>query len=163
MTLCSGVVDIRKSISYPVSPQKEMRPDGGQILDFTGTNPAAGSEIDDSVPTGRVWRILAISFSLTTDANAANRRVHVILLGPSGVEIDTFSDVDQIASTTRKYSVAAFGAIPDTLDDNDILIPLPADIFLPAGSAVQTLTTNRQAGDDFGTPSILVEQFFSPA
>lgn len=160
--LCSGFVFYGKGISFPVANSIDTRPGGGQIVTISGTNPAAGAEVSMSVPSGQIYRILAINFSLTTDANAANRRVHVQFQSETtGMTIDCYGDTDQAASVSRTYSCAAFGATPATTDDNDIIIPIPQDIYLPAGGDIKTATTNKQAGDDYGIPRVLVERFFS--
>lgn len=124
------------------------------------TNPGAGSEISETVTSGEMWKLQSITFSLVTSATVANRRVHFQVNGPEGRLLDAFSDIDQPASTTRQYTVAAFGNLPDREDGDDILIPIPPDFLVPQTSTLKTSTTNLQAGDNFSAPVVTYEFSF---
>lgn len=158
--LCAGLIYGQKGISYPASPGADLRPSGGRLTYITGSNPAAGAEILETVPAGRLWKIIAMRFQLVAAAAAASRRVHVVFTDGSSDLLDCFSSVDQIISETKNYSVGGFGAVPDETDDNDILIAMPPNIMLPQGAEIKTITTNLNAGDNFGVPIFLVEEFF---
>ena len=157
--LCAGYVYGPKGISYPAGSSQDMRPNGGFIDLKTSANPAAGAEITYSIAAGRSQLIKAIDFSITTDANVANRRVHIVFSMFSTRICEVFSDVDQAAGTTRVYSVMAMGDIPDRIDDNDIIIPMPANILLTGAATITTETTNIQVGDNISAANVLVEEW----
>lgn len=160
--LCSGLVYWSHGISYPSTFTPDSRPNGGEIRIISTANPAAGAQISQSVPSGETWKIKAVSFSLVNAAIAASRRVHIRFdyIG-SGV-LDFFSDIDQLTGETRKYTCAPVSPVSDSLDDNDIIIPIPADIVLQPDCAITTTVTNMQATDDFGSAVIWAETFFTP-
>src|SRR5437879_938805 len=51
----------------------------GNLLTQSGTAPAPGAEIADTVPSGAIWRLSAIEVALVTSAAAANRLVNFII------------------------------------------------------------------------------------
>lgn len=159
--LCSGYVYRLHSISWPISNNPDIVPGRGGIRMFNGANPAAGSEVSDTVPSGQMWRILQFVVTLVTDANVANRRVHLQINNNSFVGPDVFGSVDQAASTTRKYSFIVGGSPLDELDDNDIIVPLPEHLYVLGSGSVNTVTTNLQAGDDFGFTMYCIEQLYT--
>ncbi len=159
--LCSGIVYANMGVTYPNTSRGDSRPGGGNLTDITGTNPAAGSEISETVTSGEVWRLISMTFTLVTSATVANRRVHFQVNGGEGRLLDAFSDIDQPASTTRQYTVAAFGNLPDREDGDDILIPIPPDFLVSNTDTLETSTTNLQSGDNFSAPILYYESFFT--
>jgi len=159
--LCSGYVYRLHSISWPISNNPDIIPNRGGIRMLNGANPAAGSEVADTVPAGQMWRILQFVVTLVTDANAANRRVHLQIDNNSFAGPDIFGSVDQAASTTRKYSFIVGGSALDEADDNDIIVPLPEHLYVLGSGSVNTVTTNLQAGDDFGFTMYCIEQLYT--
>lgn len=158
--LVSGWIYQLKGLSWPFHSSGDLIPGRGQFGGFSSSNPAAGSEISFTSPTLRQLRLLALRFTLVTSSTAANRRVHVAI-GTAGATVDCISSVDQTASQTINYTVAPFGALPTASNDNDILINMPPEMWLDAGDSITTVTTNIQAGDDFGVLSVFAERFFS--
>ena len=158
---CSGYVYGHKRISWPSTSSPDIMPHRGVIRRVTGTNPAAGSDFSQTVPAGRVWNIHAMSFFFTTSATVANRRVHIEFAIAGGPSLDIYSADDQAASLSLKYTVAGFtGAHPQS-NDNDHIIMLPPNIWLPDGSTIITDTLNIQVGDDYTAPLFLVEEFLN--
>jgi len=160
MTLVTGFVYSVHGITWPPINNDTYMPGMGKIRHITGTNPAAGVEISETVPAGRTWELLSISFTLVAAAAAASRRVHLKLTNELGGEIDVFGNTDQIISETRKYCFAQYGHVLDEIDDGVIQIPLPQKIYLKQDSTITTDTTNLQGGDDFSAPSINVMEYF---
>jgi len=158
--LAAGYVYRQKGISYPVSLNNDIIPGRGGYRVVTGADAGAGSEVSDSVPGGQMWRLLWARISLTTDANAANRRVHLRIGGNINNSIDAFGSSDQVASTTRVYTFAHFGYIPDETDSTNILISIPSEIFLVGNESIGTATSNIQVGDNFGIADYGIEQLY---
>lgn len=158
--LCSGFVYRQKSISWPYSNTVDIIPGHGRFKSIEGLNPAAGAECSMSVPADQVWHVLYFYVQLVTDATVANRRTHLVFNNNNGPYIEAFSSVDQAASLTRNISAAQFGHVPDEIDDNDIIIPIPQNMWLLGESQIATATVNKQAGDNYGKPIVLVEQYF---
>ena len=158
--LGAGFIHSAKGISYPVTNLAEPGPEGGSLQSLVGTNPAAGAEISETVPTTLFWKIRSIRFQLVTSATATGRRVHLVIDTGAGDNYDMFCEIDQNASDTQNYSCIPVGATPDSQDGNDIIIPIPSDLILNPGAIIKTITTNLQAGDNFGPPILFVEEFY---
>ena len=102
--LCSGYIYSGKNLSWPAQLNNEVVPNGGQIVSLTGTNPAANIEISQAVSTSEKWRLMAIYFTMVTDANAANRQVNLIIDDGTNNLMTLPAPAVQTASTTVIYN-----------------------------------------------------------
>lgn len=131
----------------------------GTPTSVTGTDPAANQEISETVPTGKRWRVQAVQFSLVTDATVANREVVVVVDDGTSTLFQSPAGANQAASLTWAYSVGNVGSpVAGTTATTVRQIVLP-NLLLPAGSRIRTATTNRQSGDNFGAPKLLVQEY----
>lgn len=130
---------------------------GGILKVVAGADPAAGAEVSDTVPAGKVWRLRGMILTLVTDATAATRRVHVTLDDGTTVFYRRAANASQAASLTQNY-VLAVGEQESAVRDTWTTDPLP-EIDLPAGARIKTVTTNKQAGDNYGVTQYYVEEF----
>lgn len=124
-----------------------------------GADPAAGAQASITVPTGKKWIVRSFKVALATNATVANRRVQVqIVIG--GVEVfNAVCETVQTASLTLNYVAGAFGHDKPQQDGLQFINCPLFPITLPAGSIIRTFTSNMQAGDDFGIPSCVVDEF----
>jgi hypothetical protein len=159
--LMAGYCYGTSGIAWPSTNIREAAPDIGRFATITGTNQAANVEATDDVPSNFLWRLLSYKIVLVTDANAANRFVHLQLTQSGSVVWEFISTTAQVASTTITYFFQAGNAQPVATDNSVIIVPIPANIFLYPSHTLATATTNRQATDNFGAPLIRVERFFS--
>lgn len=159
----SSFVYFPVTLSWPSVNRTDMNMNHGAFTVTSSPNPAAGSEITYTVPSGFTMRILSLTFTLVNAATAGNRRPHVVFTQTGNKIVDCFSSIDQIISENKKYTVASFGAVTDETDDNDIVIPMPHDIWLNANDTITTETTNLAAGDNYSDMVISVERFFRTA
>lgn len=160
--LCTGYVYAHKGISFPQTTNEATSSYIGQVTGVITANPAAGANWSAVVPNGQMWRIIAITFSLTTAAAAANRRVHLHFTTTDGPEIETYPSVDQVISTTITYNCAHYGYTPDETNDDRVLINIPPNILMRAGDEISSHVTNMNVGDNLTSASILVEKFLVP-
>lgn len=127
-------------------------------------DPGVGNQLSVNVPANQYWIVKAVDMRLITDANAANRRLHLRFTDPSGSTImESTNDVDQAASLTRRHHFGAYGHISATSDDDDIFYTIPLDFPLETGATIRTFTTNFQAGDDLGALAVYRERYISPS
>lgn len=156
-TLAQGIVTSAQRLAWPGSPLAATHERDGALRAVTGTDPAAGAEISEAVPTGARWDLLAISFQLVTDATVANRETALTFDDGATIYFTSPSGFAQTASLTRRYSAAAIGAqtAPAAGTDRQILIPL---ITLLPGHRIRTATTGIVAGDNYGAPLLLVRE-----
>jgi hypothetical protein len=131
----------------------------GTTKSIIGTDPAAGSEISETVPANAIWKWIAGLGTLVTDATVADRRVHVTLDNGTSPWWEGVSSSIQAASLTNKYNIGApVAAVIDTAH----FIALPIDTYLKGGDRIITVTDLLKAGDNWGAPQFRVEEWHDP-
>jgi hypothetical protein len=143
---------------WPGAPNKSSLHGPGAIRSITGTDPAAGAEISEPVPTNARWRPLALLATFVTDATAANRSPRLELTDGTTTFFRGVGFDDQAASLTRRYSWALGGARVQANNGGEFQGTFP-DVLLSAGFAIETVTANNVAGDDYGAPQLVVEEW----
>lgn len=159
--LMSGYVCDTSKFSYPGSNVENSTDGHGLIRSVTGTNPAAGAEISETVPTGARWRLIAVRFALANDATVANRNPRYIVDDGTNILIVPASTIQQTASAAYSYNVSSFGANVTPAYSSDFNIMLP-EVIMNEGWRFRTNTIGIQAGDDYGAPQLLVEEWITP-
>lgn len=98
--------------------------------------------------------------TLVTDANVASRIVHFQGQDASGnVLWEVVAGGSQAASLTRKYVGLPIDIAPQAVNDNEFLISIPREgLFVPAGGKIVTITTAKQATDDYGVLTAFCER-----
>lgn len=131
---------------------------GKRIKTYTLTDPAAGADFTITVPTGVVWKLLAVRAELTSDGNAATRSVVLELADGSNTFFDTGAAGTQAASLTYTYSWAPgvgtdvnAAGVPETTS-------LPSEVWLPEGYTLASVTASKQAGDQWARIVVQVEE-----
>ncbi len=160
--LCAGYVTRQSGVNFPQTHSDSELSKKGAFIIATGTNPAAGADWKIDIDSDKIWRLQAVIATLTTDANAADRRVHLQLGPGTNAEtrmVEAFGSVNHTASLARKYTFAAFGGLPAESDDNDLLINIPKDLIFSASSDIQTETVNIQVGDQWSSIAAIVEEW----
>jgi hypothetical protein len=156
--MIAGYVTGDGLLPWPGGLARESVEGPGVLRSFTGTNPAPGAEVSETVPTGARWIVRALRVTLVTSAAVATRRVHVIIDDGATVLLDVDAGDTQVASLTQVYHAAAWGYAPP-LADTIAVIPLPPDVFMLAGWRIRTLTTLLQGADDYSAPQLTVEEW----
>lgn len=154
----SGYVTDDNSPSFPYGVPQGPLDGPGMLRSVTGTNPAAGAEITDAVPTGARWRLSTVSASFVADANVANRRVRAIIDDGTLEMFRYKAAADQTAGQTNQYTFAPLGS-ESAIANNVAIIPIPPDCYMFAGWRFVTSTVNLQVGDNWGAPQYLVEEW----
>jgi len=156
--LCAGYVEGPRALTWPPGFHEPMVGGRGYLRTVTGTDPAAGSEISETVPTNARWRLLAIRFELVTSTTVATRRVNLVIDDGSDTIFERESPATQAADLTRRYNFAAVGYAETAFTSDDVVLGIPA-LILPQGYRVRTSTTNLQSGDNYGAPILMVEEW----
>lgn len=160
-TLTKDYVAEGQGIAWPGSPIRQSIDGPGWVRMFAGTNPAAGAEVSETVPTGARWRILSMSAGLATDATVANRLPAIVYDDGTTTLFRANAAQNQTASQTVPYAfVPGYGPANNGLGYPHI--PLPPETFLRAGWRVRTATGSLQAGDDWAAPALHVEEWIEP-
>jgi len=156
--LAQGYVTDTSRFGYPGSKVRASIDGPGVLRSITGTNPAAGAEISESVPANARWRPLSIDFVLVTDATVANREVVLRINDGATPVAEVNTGVSQTATQTRRYSFTRNVQRGTPTASTTITAPMP-DVWLPENFILTTLTAGLVAGDDFGGPMLLVEEW----
>ena len=155
---CRGYVVSDGKLAWPGQPLISPLEGPGAIGALTGTDPAAGAEISQTVPTNARWRPMAVYASLVTDATVADRYPTLTLDNGTTVFFRTEQVDAHAAGVTRTYcwslGYPRMGA-PSILVSH----PLPIDIVLPQAYRIRTATANIQAGDNWGAPQLYCEEW----
>lgn len=157
-TLLQGYVQDTTALAYPGSPIEASTEGPGVIRSIAGTDPAAGAEISEAVPTNARWRLLSLRASLVTDGTVANRFPRLIVDDGTTVLFSSEVTPAQAASQTSQNQWAAWG-VGQYSGQALAYSPLPPRLLLMGGYRLLTLVTNLQAGDNWGAPQLLVEEW----
>ena len=161
--LCQGYVDTFSAIGYNAFGQSTNEPSfngRGVIKSIGGTNPAANAQIEEVVPENRIWRVIGMHVQFVADSNVANRRVHFFFTDGSDNKLTgTIHAGAIVADETTNISLGTHGTIGDSDNDDDKIVGIPQEIYLPEGFKIITETVNMQSGDNFGAPRLLVEEW----
>jgi len=134
----------------------------GAVLSITGTDPAAGAEISETVPANTIWWLQSMHSTFVTDVTVPVRQAILFLDDGSADFYVAPTSATQAASLSRRYTFAHTGENKD-LVAIDYFIPIPAKTTLAAGYRVRTVTSSIVAGDNWGAPQLKVEAWHDPA
>lgn len=155
----SDYITVESSLSFPGGRCISSIDGKGYVRVVTGTDPSAGSEVSDTVPVNRLWKLLTTKITFVTDATVISRTVTLRLTNGGNVLYAGWANQSQVATETRNYTWGAgVGNIIASINTYAQGM-LPVGVLLPAGFNIVTATQNIQAGDNFGTPFYLVEEF----
>jgi hypothetical protein len=159
--LSTGYVTVSDTVRWP-GGQRQFPSEGpGALLSVAGADPAAGSQIVTTVPTGARWRLRHWTATLVTSAVVANRNAYVRITDGANVLALWFFNITQTAGQTRTYWLGP--STPNTQSfANDVWSPIPPDVQLAAGWVISTVVTGMDAGDDWGAPRLTVEEWIDP-
>lgn len=129
----------------------------GTMLSLSGTNPAAGIEIIETVPANTIWRLWGGYATLVTDAGVADRRVNVYIDDGTNNIFRSVSASVQTASNTETYTIG-----PHAVVVGNHWIPTPPGMLMMPGWRMQTSTTLIEAGDNWSAPQLTVEAWADP-
>jgi hypothetical protein len=133
--------------------------DFGLLAETIITNPAAGAPVIYRAVARTRHLVFSIAFTLTTDANVANRTVY-ISLDFSGIQHQiAFTGSLQPASTVWAYNfhtspLITSAAIPWGAAAQLIVYPLSTNLFLNDRKDLNITALNLQAGDQFSNISV---------
>ena len=115
--------------------------------------PAAGADWSLTVPAGHLYELLSVYASLVTDANVATRSVSLVLTDGQATYLVLAAPGTQAASLTWGYAWTQHGNAYAGADG--IVSGIPR-LLLEPGWTIAASTASKQAGDQWGTPRLLV-------
>lgn len=160
--LCSGYPTQGRFLTWPQPIVENEQEGSGAIVSVTGTLPAAGAEISETVPTNAMWELLSFHYSLVTSAGAATRTTS--LLADDGTNVfwqGTQSGSGQAASLTYQYT--HFPGATQVAGQSVIdIFATPIGLKLMPGYRLRTNTGLLQSGDQYSAPQYLVREWLVP-
>ncbi|HKV99981.1 MAG TPA: hypothetical protein VJN96_09155 [Vicinamibacterales bacterium] len=157
-TLCADNITASQATSWPNGPLDNSLDGQGALRSVTGTDPAAGAECSDTVPTGARWRLHAWNVNLVTSAAVANRSVGFTIDDGANILFQTGDGFTQPASLTVRH---VFGEGLGNFGNPGVAVNGMLPTFLPllGGWRIRTATQAIDAGDNYGAPQMLVEEW----
>lgn len=160
--LAQGYVSRMHGVSWPAITNGGNLSGRGLIRSFLGTDPAANTEITETVPTNTSIKIKAFYATLVADANVATRKIRLKITDGTNDLMEIAVNGTQAAGETRRYSWVEAGRAESSSAGSCKMGILPSDLLLPEGYTVETVTDSKQVGDNWSAPRILFEQFITP-
>jgi len=160
-TLFGGYITETSSVAFPNGVIEDSKSGIGHIRSITGTDPAAGSNISETVPTGALWRPISVKFTIVCDATVISRGIILVFTDGTNELFRTFTNSTVPAGTTLTASFADIGTVATGLSNANMGVFSSATL-LPAGFTIATSINNLQAGDNLSAPQLLVEEWINP-
>jgi hypothetical protein len=159
-TLCQGYITAFQHLGFPGSAMRTSTEIPVVPRVITGTDPAAGVAISESVPSGAIWEPLSIAALLVTDATVATRRP-VLTVGDAFTLYGALTASDVATASQTKRFTWAVGAPMSAAGAGGINVhqALPAGLFMDSAHVIRITAENLQAADDFGAPTFIVREF----
>lgn len=159
--LIQGFCNFHNRMIWPNAQNTRSTEGEGLYRVVTGTNPAAGVEVIETVPAGAIWRPVSLQAILVTDATVINRAVRFALDDGASEYYRSPGLANHPASTTVTYSAASNATIVVAGIDTTLLHALPQDLRMLAGHRIRTATANLQAGDNWSAPVMLIQEWLA--
>jgi len=162
--IAAGYVSAKQPLPFPGTQITSSVDCGGAVRSITGSTPAAGAEISETVPTGARWELLSFFTLFTTSAGAANRLPAFFIQDTAPVTFffDQMSGAEVAATAYRNVwaqGVTANAGLTTAAQRGS----LPVGNRLAAGFNFGTVTANIQAGDQYSNVRYLVREWLEGA
>jgi len=154
--LLTGYVTAASRAAWPNNRLFTPVEGAAAVRTITGTVPAAGADIVETVPARTRWQLLSIAASLTTSAVAATRAPSLTIDDGGTIHFQVGPSATQAASLTALYSAGSGINNNWELGPNIHNWPLYAPALLPAGHRIRTVTSAIQAADQWTAPRFTI-------
>lgn len=157
--LASGYISNTNWLTWPPGRATHSLEAPGGIRLISGTDPAAGAEISETVPTSARWRLLTIRYTLVTSAVAGTRRSNLVLDDGTTIFARHIAGVTQGVSTTLVYNWGVGLSRLTAAVTGETMDPFIDYVQLRGAFRFRTDTTSLDAGDNYSAPDFLVEEW----
>lgn len=119
-----------------------------EMIRLTEANPAVATNFSHTVAANTRILPVTIQYTLTTDANAANRIPNIAFnFAPTGILIFSSGNIITASLTALITFAVGIGVDYQNSANKNITSSLPLDFWINPGAAVASIITNIQAGD----------------
>jgi hypothetical protein len=157
--LVQGYVTAAQGLGWPGSPISDSVSGGGYLRNITGTDPAVGSEVAETVPVGARWELIGFRIVLVTSPTVIARRPILIFMTAALVTyMSSSSPSVSAASLTKEYVWNQDLAIAVEIASDRGQAGVPGAQLL-AGNAIRVACINFQADDNWDAPTFTVKEY----
>ncbi|MGH2626574.1 MAG: hypothetical protein ACRDHY_07995 [Anaerolineales bacterium] len=160
--LVQGSPTAVQPISYPGSPVRSTLESEPSLRVVTGTDPAAGAQISETVPTGARWQLLEWAATLVSDATAGSRRVRLEFVRGGVITMGSADPFLHDLSTGRDHFWFGQSRIVASVSVFDSGSGIPMHTLLRAGDIIRTALETGAAGDNWSAPTMVVREWLVP-
>lgn len=158
-TLASDYATSMQCVCWPGSAPKSSTEGEPYIRAITGTTPAAGNDLLETVPAGARWELLALRALLSTSGVAGTRSI--VGQFTSGGKL-VAEAISQYGTAPAAFASETFAANVVSAQSTNLvrrMDPIPSPLILGAGSTIATLTLGIDAADQWTQPALLVREW----
>jgi len=161
--LAAGYVTAKQPLLFPQMFAQSSLDGAGALRSITGTTPAAGAEISETVPTGARWELLAFQTTFTASAAVATRIP--ILFVDDGANIFSRLYCGTTITASQAWFLLWGQGLPNVSEANTKTqqIALETGLRLAAGARIRTSTTAIQGADQYSAVQYLVREWIEGA
>lgn len=157
-TLLQGYVTSSQELAWPGSPIVSSRDGGGYLRTITGTQPAAGSELLETVPANARWRLLAFRARLNASAAAGTRQAQLYTDDGTSAVVISGNPATIAPSGTATHFWTVGMPLTVIVSPSANLAGLSIEPDLLAGWHIGTITSSIAAGDQWLAPIYVVSE-----
>jgi len=158
--LCQGYCYQIAGVSWPNGVNTIAFGVPGNIRSITGTMPAAGQNISESVPSNARWRLIAIRITLITSAVGTGRVMALTFDDGVNVFCSDTTPLIQPVSTVWVYNFAdGFAGVVNT--GSPVMAQIPQHLPLNQTWRIRTNIVNLDAADQLSAPQYVVEEWLA--
>ncbi|OLB84954.1 MAG: hypothetical protein AUI15_33835 [Actinobacteria bacterium 13_2_20CM_2_66_6] len=161
--LAAGYVTAKQPLVFPQAQPQSSLDGAGALRSISGTTPAAGAEISETVPTGARWQLLALAVTFIASATVATRTTTVIVDDGTNNLNQTVGINQATANQTAINYFGNRGVQIALLNGQNVTAPIGVEYFLGAGYRIRTSTGSIQIGDQYASPKYLVREWIEGA
>ncbi len=132
----------------PANPNYSVPIEQGGPFVLRPADPGAGASLSQLTVGHFRWEFHLLAFTLTTDANAANRRVTIQLSDVTGTFMSWDLNAQQTASLVREYWLQPGEGNAVTGIDGNLYGFYPRNLLLKPDVTLKILIQNIQVGDE---------------
>lgn len=156
--LYQGYVTDTMRFGWPNSPTRPSADGPGVVRSVTGTDPAAGAEFTETVPTNARWSLYSLAVVFVTSSAAAGREPRIVCDDGTTTFFQSDPPASQAASETWTW-VASVGVPRTSRVSTSQVWGFPSQMILMGASRVRSSTTAIQTGDNWAAPQMLLEEW----
>jgi hypothetical protein len=158
LPLIQSYVTIGTVYGWPGGTLKLISEGPGWLHSIQVANPAAGADWTFTEPANSRVRLQSLRALLTTSATAANRNIQLQITDGVNTVWIASAPASVLASTTQQFTAVGTNS-PTGVVTTIFAVVVPPALLLPGAWTIATVTANIQAGDQWSSIWLGVEEW----